>query len=184
VVIANEGGHGSSLTQQEFIQTYEAHKLPVYRFVWRMSGSAEAAEDVAQDCFLTLWRSPQVYDAGRAPMRSFLFGVARNLCLKRMRTDGRFAPLSRDGDDEQHWVPPEGLRLVEKMSASEAVAAAVRELPALQREALILAEYEDMKIEEIARLTGAEVTAVKARLHRARENLRRMLTALNVRRAL
>jgi len=58
------------------------------------------------------------------------------------------------------------------------VAEAVAALPPLQREALILAEYEEMSLEEIGRATGVELAAVKSRLHRARENLRRMLAPL------
>jgi RNA polymerase sigma factor (sigma-70 family) len=54
----------------------------------------------------------------------------------------------------------------------------VAALPPLQREALILAEYEEMSLEEIARATGVELAAVKSRLHRARENLRRLLAPL------
>ena len=45
----------------------------------------------------------------------------------------------------------------------------------LQREAVVLAEYEEMSLEEIAQATGADLAAVKSRLHRARQNLRRML---------
>jgi len=56
----------------------------------------------------------------------------------------------------------------------------VAALSPLQRETLILAEYEDMSLEEIARASGAELAAVKSRLHRARANLRRMLAPLLV----
>ena len=62
--------------------------------------------------------------------------------------------------------------------SEEIVAGAVRELPPLQREALILAEYEGLSLEEIAQAVEAEVGTVKSRLHRARENLRRMLAPL------
>jgi DNA-directed RNA polymerase specialized sigma24 family protein len=58
------------------------------------------------------------------------------------------------------------------------VAQAVAALPPLQREALILAEYEEMSLEQMVQLTGADLAAVKSRLHRARENLRRMLAPL------
>jgi RNA polymerase sigma-70 factor (ECF subfamily) len=69
-------------------------------------------------------------------------------------------------------VDPEG------RETEEIVAGAVRELPPLQREALILAEYEGLSLEEIAQAVEAEVGTVKSRLHRARENLRRMLAPL------
>ena len=56
--------------------------------------------------------------------------------------------------------------------------ARLRALSPLQRETLILAEYEEMALEEIVQATGADLAAVKSRLHRARENLRRMLAPL------
>jgi RNA polymerase sigma-70 factor (ECF subfamily) len=58
------------------------------------------------------------------------------------------------------------------------VGRAIGELPALQRESLILFEYEDLSLDEIATVAGVEVGAVKARLHRAREALRRRLAPL------
>jgi RNA polymerase sigma-70 factor (ECF subfamily) len=61
------------------------------------------------------------------------------------------------------------------------VAQAVQALPPLQRETLILFEYEELPLEEIARTVDAEVGTIKARLHRARENLRRMLAPLRAR---
>ena len=64
------------------------------------------------------------------------------------------------------------------MERRQAVAIAVGQLPVLQREALVLAEYEDLSLEEIAGITGADIAAVKSRLHRARQNLRRMMAAL------
>lgn len=61
------------------------------------------------------------------------------------------------------------------------VADAVAGLPALQREAIVLFEYEDLSLDEIAAITGVDVGAVKARLHRARESLRKRLAPLLVR---
>jgi RNA polymerase sigma-70 factor, ECF subfamily len=58
------------------------------------------------------------------------------------------------------------------------VALAVAALPPIQRETLILSEYEELSLVEIAQANGAELAAVKSRLHRARMNLRRMLAPL------
>jgi RNA polymerase sigma-70 factor (ECF subfamily) len=159
------------VTEAEFAAIFSEHKDSVYRFAWRMTGSASAAEDVAQDCFVALLRSPERYDAGRAPMRAFLIGMARNIILHRWRAESRFDPLDDDAFLAEPLDPG-------RWEAAELVAQAVQALPLLQREALILAEYEEMTIAEVARAVDAEVTAVKARLHRARENLRRMLAPL------
>src|SRR5262249_28735126 len=140
-------------------------------FAWRMTGSAPAAEDIAQDVFLLLLRQPDRFDPARGPLRSFLLGVARNLALKRWRDENRWAELE-DEKFPTEWVNPE------RGEISEIVGAAVRSLPPLQREVLILAEYEEMSLEEIARTVESEVGTVKSRLHRARENLRRLLAPL------
>ena len=136
-----------------------------------MTGSAAAAEDVAQDCFLTLWRDPAAYDPGRGSLRPFLIGVARNLALKQWRAERPHDPL----DEDSAICPP--LDPVGEERA-ETVARAVRLLPPLQREAVILAEYDELSLEEISAATASELAAVKSRLHRGRQNLRRMLAPL------
>jgi len=133
-----------------------------------MSGSAAEAEDITQEVFVTLLRHPDRFDAGRGPLRAFLLGIARNLALKRWRRDHRLEPL----DDEAFVAQP---LAVERQEIGALVARAVRALPRLQREVVILAEYEQLSLDEIARTVDATVGSVKSRLHRGRENLRRML---------
>ena len=154
------------MNSSELRQAFEQHKDAVYRFAWRMLGSPEAAEDIAQEVFLALLRRPDAYDPARGSLRAFLLGAARNQALKRFREEHRWDVLE---EDDVVVVP------ALHVDIAEGVAAAVQALPPLQREALILAEYEDLSLEEIARAVEAEVGAVKARLHRARENLRKAL---------
>ena len=136
-----------------------------------MTNSPTAAEDIAQDVFLVLLRQPQRFNPGRGPIRAFLLGVARNLALKRWRDTHRWEEL-----DDDHFRP-EPINL-NRSDVAEIVAEAVRSLPPLQREVLLLAEYEELSLEEIADAVESEVGTVKSRLHRARENLRRMLAPL------
>ena len=159
------------MTDSDFRDAYRRHKDVLYRFARRMTGSGFVAEDIVQDCFLALWNKPAAYHPNRGPLRAFLLGIARNLILKRWRDERPEEIL----DDDVSICGPIDLVRVER---AEAVGKAVQLLPALQREALILAEYEDLSLEEIAIATEAELAAVKSRLHRARENLRRMLAPL------
>jgi RNA polymerase sigma-70 factor (ECF subfamily) len=156
------------MTDTEFRTAFEQHKDAVYRFAWRMLSSGAAAEDITQEVFLALLAQPERFDPARGQLRSFLLGIARNLALKKWREQNRWVDL----DGEEIEAPP---RPVESLDTNEAVGAAVRALPLLQREALVLAEYEGLTLEEIARAVEAEVGTVKSRLHRARENLRRAL---------
>jgi RNA polymerase sigma-70 factor (ECF subfamily) len=156
------------LTTADVEVAFETHKDAVYGFAWRMSGSADEAEDITQEVFVTLLRHPDRFDAGRGSLRAFLLGIARNLALKRWRRDHRLEPL----DDEAFVAEP---LAVERQEVGTLVARAVRALPPLQREVVILAEYEQLSLDDIARTVDATVGSVKSRLHRGRENLRRML---------
>ena len=159
------------MTDAEFREAYAQHKDVLCRFVRRLTGSGVAAEDLVHDCFLLLWRNGTAYDRERGTLRSFLLGVTRNLAFKHLHKQRAFDEL------EEESAVCEPLR-VDGIGRAEMVARAVAALPALQREAVILAEYEELTLEEIARATGAELAAVKSRLHRGRENLRRLLAPL------
>jgi RNA polymerase sigma-70 factor, ECF subfamily len=155
----------------EFEAVFREHKDAVYRFAWRMTSSPEAAEDIAQDVFFSLLHRPAAFDRTRGPLRPFLLGVARNLALKRWRGENRWDEL----EEERFVALPIDVTIAE---TAEIVGKAVRSLPPLQREVLILAEYDELPLEEIARVVQSEVGTVKSRLHRARENLRRILAPL------
>jgi RNA polymerase sigma-70 factor (ECF subfamily) len=159
------------MTDAEFETAFEENKNAVYRFAWRMSGSAAAADDITQDVFVTLLRHPRRFDPARGTLRAFLLGIARNLVLKRWRAEHRFEPLDEDADAAE----PVDL---EHRDVGVVVGRAVRALPPLQREVLVLAEYEGLTLAEIARAVDADVGTIKSRLHRARENLRRALAPL------
>jgi RNA polymerase sigma-70 factor (ECF subfamily) len=98
------------VTEDDFRSIFREHKDVVYRFAWRMTGSASGAEDVTQDCFLALLRAPERFDAGRGPIRAFLVGMARNLILKRWRAESRWDPLEDDTFAAEPWSPIEGKR--------------------------------------------------------------------------
>jgi RNA polymerase sigma-70 factor (ECF subfamily) len=159
------------MNDADFRTAYHEHKDVLYRFARRMTGSAATAEDIVHDAFLSLWRNAAAYDSGRGSLRSFLIGVVRNQTLQRLRRERPQDEL----EDDALLAAPVDLAGLER---AEMVARAVAALPALQREALILAEYEEMSLEEIGRAAGVEIAAVKSRLHRARENLRRILAPL------
>jgi len=159
------------VTDAEFQTAFAQHKDAVYRFAWRMSGSAAAAEDITQDAFVGLLRYPDRFNPDRGSLRAFLLGIARNLALKRWRKEHRLDPL----DDETLVAEPIDL---DRGELGDIVGRAVQALRPLQREVVILAEYEGLTLAEIARAVDADVGTVKSRLHRARENLRRMLAPL------
>jgi RNA polymerase sigma-70 factor (ECF subfamily) len=162
------------VTDAEFQAAFDQHKGAVYRFAWRMCGSSAAAEDITQDAFVGLLRHPDRFDPARGTLRTFLFVMARNLALKHLRKEHRLEPL----DDEAVVAEPLDL---DRGNIGDMVGRAVGALLPLQREVVILVEYEGLTLAEAARAVDADVGTVKSRLHRARENLRRMLAPLESR---
>ncbi len=146
---------------------FDEYHQAVFRFVYRLTRRPDLAEDITQECFLACMRSPQRFDSSRASVKTYLFAIARNLVLKQYRDRRAEAPLGQDRPAQAGGT--------HRVELSIAVETAIAALPRLQQEALILFTYEGFTLEEIARVTGAEVGAVKNRLYRARENLKRAL---------
>jgi len=156
--------------EEALLRLFDEHHLPLFRFAWRLTGSIADAEDIVQDCFVALLRPDCGFDPARTTVRTYLFGAVRNQWLKRLRRqEQRLAPEPMD-----HRTPEtETLR----NEVTRVVAGAIAELPATQREVLLLAHYEQLSLAAIAEIMQLEITAVKSRLQRARAALREILAA-------
>jgi RNA polymerase sigma factor (sigma-70 family) len=153
---------------------YERYRDPIFRFAYRLLGSAAAAEDVAHDCFLSLIKEPGRFDQRKASLRTYLYAAARNLAAKRYHSAERETGISELGDEPTAEERGPMSKILDSELAAE-VARAIAELPPLQREALVLFEYEELSLAEIGAVVGADPNTVKARLFRAREKLRASL---------
>lgn len=158
-----------------FLRLYERHRDAVFRFAYRLLGSAAQAEDITHDCFLSLLRQPQRFDGSRATLRTYLLAAARNLSSKHFRDTGGEVAVEDLTEELRVPVSAEPLRRLLDEELSGEVRRAVESLPPLQREALILFEYEEMSLAQVALIVGADVGTVKARLHRARQRLKQIL---------
>ena len=154
-----------------FQELYERHWKPVYRFAWLLSGSVADAEDITQECFLALIRCTAVFDPARAQLRTWLIAVARRQFLNRLREQELAC------GNEVDIMTPIDEELI-RVECADAVRRAVAALPLAQREALYLFEFEGLSLAEVAAALGIEPNAVKARLFRAREQLKRLLAPL------
>ena len=151
---------------------YRRRQAGVYRFALQMSGSKSIAEDVTQEVFLFLMREGNVFDPARGSVSAFLFGVARNYVLRRLRTEQRLAPLNDEAEDDIPMLqagtdlcPLEDLTRAETI---ESVRKAVLSLPAKYREVVVLCELQDVSYGETAEILGCAIGTVRSRLHRAR----------------
>ncbi len=167
------------------MQVYERYRAAIFHFSYRLSGSVDIAEDITHDCFLSLIKKPENFRPERASLRTYLLSAARNLWLKQLRNSGRESAMDELEDDRFVAVGKEPLRRLLDNELSMKVQEAVSSLPPLQREALVLFEYEGLALSEIASMVGTDVGAVKSRLYRARERLRNALAPyLNISREL
>lgn len=160
-----------------FGEIYFTLRDPIYGFVYRMLREISAAEDITQEVFMFLLENPKKYSSERGSLRAFLCGVARNKTIRYLQRRGTKLELIReetdDLDESPDFLSRSPLDYVLDKELFVQVEECLARLPILQREALILREMEELSCEEIARVTGAEIGAVKVRLHRARKNLAR-----------
>jgi RNA polymerase sigma-70 factor (ECF subfamily) len=165
VALAAEGDEGA------FRRLFDQHHAALFRFAYRLTSSVDVAEDITQDCFLRLIEQAR-FDHSRGSLRQYLYGTVRNLARQRWDAAGREVPW--EDDESEDDSPPLHDALI-TAEVSEAVQAALDLLPPLQREAIVLFEFEDLSLEETAAVVGADIGTVKSRLHRGRERLRRSL---------
>ncbi|OLE52153.1 MAG: hypothetical protein AUG51_19545 [Acidobacteria bacterium 13_1_20CM_3_53_8] len=144
-----------------FILLYERHRDAVFRFAYRLLGSIEQAEDVTHDCFLSLIRRPGGFD--------------RNLALKRLKDRGQNVTVEDLAAEPRLPEREEPLQKLLREELAAEVSRAVASLPPLQREALVLFEYEGLPLAEVAAIVGKDVGTVKSRINRARQRLRKIL---------
>lgn len=166
-----------------FAVLVDRYKQPVMNLVARTLRDLTEAEDIAQHVFLQVYKSAHRYEV-TAKFSTWLFTIARNLCLNEIRRRSRHPAHSldaaREGDEEHLARQIEDART---FSAPDAllqrelevkVDEAVNALPEKQRTALLLCRQE-VSYEEIAKVLDCSVSATKSLIHRARETLKEQL---------
>lgn len=178
--------------EEAFAGVLRRWEKPLFGFIFRLIPERTEAEDIEQEVFLKLAGAAGGLTR-QAKFSTYLYRVAYNLCIDHLRRravrGGAGSPESLDelretGDGEmaQRQVPdPSDLPadlLRERSEARRAVNAALAELPANQRAALVLRIYEDRSYAEIAEVLGVSVSSVESLLFRARQSLQQRLAPL------
>jgi RNA polymerase sigma-70 factor, ECF subfamily len=169
--------------RERFGMLMELHREPVLRHLYRSVGNRAVAEELAQDVFLRVYLSRSYRPT--AKFRTWLFHIATNLALNWLRdykAESAALPLDawpRHPRQREARVPAQSAeeRLIEETRLEE-VRAAVRDLPARGRAAVLMHKYEDMEYAQIAAVMGCSVPATKSLLFRAYEQLRTRLAHL------
>jgi RNA polymerase sigma factor (sigma-70 family) len=154
----------------------ERHRAGLAAFVTRRLGAQKAwAEDVVQDVILTLYRTTRRYE-GRSAFRTWLLGIARNVCRERLRRE-RHAPAD---DRAFAAVPDASLDPLQRMMRAERqalVRSAVAGLSDTHRLVLRLRDRDGLSYAEIAEVLDVPIGTVRSRVHNARAALGRALAA-------
>ena len=167
-----------------FAELVDKYRQPVMNVVYRMLHDATEAEDVAQNVFVQVYKSAHRYRVS-SKFSTWLFTVARNLCLNEIRRRSRHPAESMDAphpvledqpaqqfEDKKTFSPPESLLQGE---LEEKIEHALAELPENQRTAILLCRQDELSYEEIGQVLGCSLSATKSLIHRGRETLKQKL---------
>jgi RNA polymerase sigma-70 factor (ECF subfamily) len=144
---------------------FDRYQTPLYNFYTKMTQDRALSEDLVQDVFLRILRYRQTYRPG-TPFRAWMYQIARNARVDAMRKVKPEAPMLAEP------AAPAAADTAQQKQEAQLLQRALMQLPEDKREILILSRYQELKYEEIARLMGCEVGAVKVRVHRALQQLR------------
>ena len=171
----------------ELVRLYQGR---IYRLVFRMLGDRAEAEDLAQEVFVTVFKSIHGF-RGDAKLSTWMYRVAANHCKNRIKYLGRRARGQKREFDEiadAHKLDSATMSTSVRLPRPDEVATgketehfirvALGELPEEQRQLVILRDIENLTYEEIQELTGLAGGTVKSRLHRARLALVRRVRQL------
>jgi len=162
--------------QEAFAKLVEAYQVPVYNLAYRMLGSTAEAEDATQETFLRVYTRFDTYDPTRK-LSSWILSIASHHCVDRLRRR-RESTVSMEEIMAWRWVPDEKPRPEERVvtrEKSREMRRILDALPAQYRLVIVLRYWYDMSYDEIADVTESTVSAVKSRLHRARQVVASML---------
>jgi len=163
-----------------FTALYRRRQGAVYRFALQMTGSVVIAEDVTQEVFMELIEHGRRFDPSRGALASFLYGVARNLVLRRIDKDrSAAAPSGAESEMEDFPGVDDVLGDLTRQETIEQVRRAVSSLPAVYREAVVLCDLQDLSYEDAAQILECPVGTVRSRLNRGRGMLARKLRLLD-----
>ena len=158
------------------VRALVARKLPrLLSLAGRMLGDASAAEDVAQEAFLRVWKQAPRWRPGAARFDTWLHRVALNLCYDRLR---RRRELSYAEPPDRADDAPGPERGLEAADTGRRVSAALQSLPDRQREAIVLCHYQELGNIEAAAVMGVSVEALESLLGRGRRTMRVALADL------
>lgn len=170
-----QAGHDAALND-----LMERHAEPAFHFLCRMTGNEDDAHDLAQETFVRVFKSRDVFHTEQK-FSTWLYAIAANLARNHFRWRSRHPNVSLETENAEteqslgSTLPANSPAPNEEALASErseAVRVAVNNLPEDLREAIVLCEWEEHSVAEAAKILETTPKAVESRLYRARHILR------------
>ena len=153
---------------------YERHADAAFSLAYRISGSRSAAEEVAQDAFLALWRNGARYEPSRGSVRNWILGIVHNRAIDALRRAVRHESR-RAGDEglaERLMSPDRTDDEVSRRQEAGTIRTLLEDLPPDQRRVIELAYFAGFTHTEIADMLTIPVGTVKGRMRLGLEKLR------------
>ena len=168
------------MNQKDFQIIVEKHTDLVYNVAYRMMNNAQDAQDITQETFLSAYRSWASFRGGSS-VSTWLYRIAVNACLMRLRKEKRARALTDTGYKDMNvidWVadPSAGPeRLAINSELREEMGRAIASLPPNLRAAVVMRDIQELSNTDASDALGITVSSLKARLHRGRVLLRKQL---------
>lgn len=159
---------GDAEAYRELFQSYAPR---VKAYMLRQGADAGTAEELAQETMLTVWRKARLYSGDKGSATTWIFTIARNLRIDRLRREVPWQALPEGQDEEPSDAPPPDEQLSEKQRGAR-VRAALAALPPDQLEVVQLSYLDGLSHSEIAARLGLPLGTVKSRMRLAYQKLR------------
>ncbi len=163
---------------EAFEEVYSRFAQMVFNLTYRMSGTVEEAEDLAQEVFLRIHRHLGRFN-GRSALKTWVYRVTLNHCRSKLgRKRYPSQPLAEENDGEGARLVDEGRSpedLAMARDAGRQVTLALRELKPVFREAVVLRDLQGLSYDEIAEILKVRIGTVRSRIARGRDRLRIVL---------
>ena len=162
--------------EDAFSQLYDRYRGAVYATAYRITQNPEEAQDATQEIFIKLYRSLSGWDASKAKFSTWLYRLAANHAIDCWRSRRRRAESPLESDEYlSSVVAGSQQRDLEHQEKVEEIRRCVSTLPDLQKKVFVLRYFQELKLEEIAKLEKCSLGTIKTSLFRATQAVRRRL---------
>ncbi len=163
-----------NLDREAFAGLFDTFSPRLKSFMIRKGASPDMAEDLVQETMISVWTKAGLYDPSKGSVLTWVFTIARNLRIDRIRKESS-RPLAELGDYDAPSDEPGSDEVLARKQEAQTVALALAEIPVEQKAVLLLSFVEDVSQSEIARRLNLPLGTVKSRMRLAYDRLRKSL---------